>query len=199
VEDVKVIHRLIPIEESSDEMVIKECLSGNKAAYAILVQRHQRAIYNLVYRMTGEDEMAKDIAQESFVSAYSALKTFKGRARFSSWLYRITLNKCRDYLRSKRGNDLSPIDHNSPPLSEEANPEYRLRAKEHDRTIQRVLSKLPLKYRELLILKHIEELDYKEIAAMLGLSLTNLKVRTHRAREMFKEILRGEGIDIAKN
>lgn len=181
--------------ESPDEMLIKQCLSGSKVAYATLVQRYQRPIYNLAYRMSGEKEAAKDIAQESFVAAYSSLKTFKGKARFSTWLYQITLNKCRDYLKSKRSNDLCVIDPDLPLVSEGADPEYRLKAKEQDKAIQQALRMMPPKYRELLILKHIEELDYKEMAELLGLSLTNLKVRTYRAREMFKEILKREGIN----
>lgn len=179
-------------EMRTDEYsIIKQCLGGDQEKYAILVERYQGMIHNLSYRMLGDAEAAKDVAQESFVSAYVALRNFQGGAKFSSWLCRIAMNKCRDYLRSKKGTlSVDVIAELS--ATKEACPEEAASKKQIRDGIQAALSSLPEDYREVIILKHIEGLDYREMEKILGISANILKVRTYRGREMLKKILTGK-------
>ena len=88
--------------------IIRQCLDGDADSYAVLVDRYKAMAYNIAYRMLGDGDAAKDMAQESFISAYVALGDFKFGSKFSSWLYRIVVNKCRDYL--KAGRDTVQVD-----------------------------------------------------------------------------------------
>src|SRR5512135_1896718 len=84
---------------SDEETIIRNCLNGDAESYSILVDRYKSMIYNLAFRMVGDEDTAKDIAQESFIAAYSGLGQFRFGSKFSSWLYSIALNKCRDHLK----------------------------------------------------------------------------------------------------
>lgn len=168
--------------------IIEECRNGDSEIYAVLVERYQQMVYNIAYRMLGDTETAKDIAQESFISAYRALKTFKKDSKFSTWLCSIAINKCRDHLRSHRitvplDDALDVVSCNKP------NPEEVMSHKQTVRELQAALALLPDDYREAIVLKHIEGLDYKEMEAILGVNANVLKVRTHRARELLKKRL----------
>lgn len=173
--------------------IIEECRNGNIEVYAVLVERYQEMVYNIAYRMLGDAETAKDIAQESFISAYGALKTFKNDSKFSTWLYSITMNKCRDHLRGHTATvPLYEITEMTPCGG--LNPEEAMSRKQAVKELQAALALLPDVYREAVVLKHLEGLDYKEMEAILGVNANVLKVRTHRARELLRKSL-GEGGD----
>ncbi|MCL4491543.1 MAG: sigma-70 family RNA polymerase sigma factor [Nitrospirae bacterium] len=174
-------------------LVIKQCMDGNAEAYAILVERYKGMVYNIAYRMLGDAEAANDIAQESFISAYVGLKDFKRSAKFSSWLCSIAINKCRDYLRSKK--DTVSIDEIAEASAAgTATPEDAACNRQMAQGIQTALNELPEDYCEAIVLKHIEGLDYKEMEDILGVSANVLKVRTHRGREMLKKLLKERGV-----
>jgi len=178
----------IPEEEYS---IIRQCIDGNPEAYAILVRRYQDMIYNVTYRILGDPEGANDMAQETFISAYMALKDFKNSSKFSSWLCSIAINKCRDNLRSRK--DSIPLDDiEEVCASNMANPEEMTHKRQVMQNLQRALNALPRDYKEVIILKHVEGLDYREMETILGVSANVLKVRTYRARETLKEILKEE-------
>ncbi len=173
-----------------EENIIRNCLDGDAESYSILVNRYKTMIYNVAFRMVGDEDTAKDLAQESFIAAYKGLRQFRFGSKFSSWLYSIALNKCRDYLKMAKNlvstDELPDMDLLS---GSETSPE-RAAAEAQDKDIlQQALDALPLEYRQVLILKHIEELDYQEIADITGTSVAALKVRAHRGREMLKKIL----------
>lgn len=178
--------------QSEEYSIIRQCLNGNADMYAILVERYKDMIYNIAYRMLGDMEAANDIAQESFISAYVALKDFKRDSKFSSWLCSITINKCKDYLRTKK--DTISIDEIAEVSTAKiATPEETVYKRQLDQDIQIALNELPEDYREAIVLKHIEGLDYKEMEDILGISANALKVRTHRGREMLKKLLKERG------
>ncbi len=172
---------------ADEDLIVQQCLDGDQGKYALLVERYQDMIHNLSYRMVGDVEVARDVAQESFISAYLALKNFQRNAKFSSWLCRITINKCRDYLRSKK--DFVSVDNLAELSAPEVSPEEAASRKQVRDGIQTALNSLPEDYREVIILKHIEGLDYREIEKILGISVNTLKVKAHRGREMLKSIL----------
>jgi RNA polymerase sigma-70 factor (ECF subfamily) len=180
-------------QQSGEANIIRQCLDGATDAYAILVDRYKAMVYNVAYRMLGDSDMAKDIAQESFIAAYGGLKTFKQDAKFSSWLYTIVLNKCRDHLRLAKENvpidDLSEVRPGSG-----SSPEQRAADRQRSDLLQQALDALSPQYREVLVLKHIEQLDYQEIAAITGTSVPALKVRAHRGREMLRKLLEKSGV-----
>lgn len=180
-------------QQSEEANIIRRCLDGETDSYSILVDRYKMMVYNVAYRMLGDGDTAKDIAQESFIAAYGGLKTFKQDAKFSSWLYTIVLNKCRDYLRLAKENipldDISDVRPGSG-----ISPEQAAANHQSNDMLQQALDALSAEYREVLVLKHIEELDYEEISAITGTSVSALKVRAHRGREMLRKLLEKSGV-----
>lgn len=178
---------------TEDYSIIEQCRNGNAEAYAVLVGKYQRMVYNVAYRMLGDGETANDIAQDSFIAAYEGLKRFRNDAKFSTWLCGITINKCRDHLKGRKPH--VPMDEIAEPADSKAlNPEEELARKQSGKGIQRALEALPEDYREVIILKHIRGLDYKEMEEILGVGVGALKVRTHRARELLKKHLVERGV-----
>ncbi len=145
--------------------------------------------------MLGDADTANDVAQESFISAYEGLRHFRFSSKFSSWLTSIVLNKCRDHIRSRRPtvgvDEIAEIRE-----TRRRDPEQEAMAGESADALQKALSSLPPDYREAIILKHIEELDYQAISEILGVSIAALKVRTHRGREMLKDLLMRSGVTL---
>jgi RNA polymerase sigma-70 factor (ECF subfamily) len=183
----------ITMRSNEEETIIRKCLDGDADSYAILVDRYKAMVYNVAYRMVGDEDTAKDLAQESFIAAYNGLGQFRFGAKFSSWLYSIVLNKCRDHLRLTKEtvstDDIADVKPDSG-----VSPEQAVAAGQSKDLLQQALGVLPEDYREVLILKHIEELDYQEIAAITGTGITALKVRAHRGREMLRKILEEAGV-----
>jgi RNA polymerase sigma-70 factor (ECF subfamily) len=150
-------------------------------------------MYSIAYRMLGDQDAANDMAQESFISAYTGLRNFQYGSKFSTWLYQILMNKCRDYLRSGKNrvsvDDIAELRSDPGDTPEQSTQAHQLRD-----AVQEALASLPPDYREVIVLKHLEELDYEEISKILGASVTALKVRAHRGREMLKIILERAGM-----
>jgi RNA polymerase sigma-70 factor (ECF subfamily) len=182
--------KLMHAEEYS---IIRDCRNGRSDRYAILVDRYRSLAYNCAYRMVGDPDVAQDMAQESFIAAYQSLGEFKFASRFSSWLYAIIVNKCRDHLRAAKPrtsvDDLLEIRQDQAP-----SPEEQAASRQTGDVLQDALNALPMEYREVLVLKHVQELGYNEIAEMLGASVGALKVRAHRGREMLREKLEEAGV-----
>lgn len=175
----------------SDQDIIAACLSGNVKAYAALVERHQHRVFNVLYRFLGNREASQDMSQEAFITAYQKLHMFSGRSKFSTWLCQIALNKARDMLRGQGVESLCDDleDHKDELSAPDGNsPHRRAEMAQENARVQRVLNKMPAHYREVLILKHLEGYSNEEIAEMLDASVENIKVRTFRARQTFKQL-----------
>ncbi len=181
-------------DQQSDEVaIIRQCLDGDADSYSILVDRYKTMVNNAAYRMVGDGDTAKDIAQESFIAAYTGLEQFKFGSKFSSWLFSIVLNKCRDHLRlTKETVSTDEIADIRPDKG--LSPEQYASSRQSGDTLQRALDALSPEYREVLILKHIEDLDYQEISVITGTGIAALKVRAHRGREMLRKVLEGAGV-----
>lgn len=177
--------------ESPDQVVIAACLSGKVQLYAVLVERYQSQVFNLLYRFLGNREASEDVSQMTFITAYEKLHMFSGKSKFSTWLCQIALNKARDLVRGKNleslCDDLADYAELIAGLDSDM-PHHRLETMQENANVQKVLNELPIHYREVLILKHLEECTNEEIADMLGATVENVKVRTFRARQMFKQI-----------
>ncbi len=180
-------------QRPDEEAVIRRCWGGEAEAFAVLVDRYKHMVYNVAFRMLGDADTAKDVSQESFIAAFGGLGQFKASAKFSSWLYSIVLNKCRDHLRLAK--DTVSTDDIAGVLADPGiSPEKAATAHEGGDLVQRALAALPADYREVVVLKHIEELDYEEISAITGVGVSALKVRAHRGREMLRKLLEDAGV-----
>ncbi len=180
-------------QQPDEEAIIRQCLDGDEDSYSVLVDRYKTMVYNVAFRMLGDGDAAKDIAQESFIAAYAGLDRFRFGSKFSSWLYSIVLNKCRDHLRTAK--DTVSMDDLAEVMPDKGiSPEQTTSAHQSSDVLQRALDALPAEYREVLILKHIEDLDYQEIAAITGTGIPALKVRAYRGRDMLRKILERAGV-----
>ena len=149
--------------------------------------------------MLGRRADAEDVAQQAFVEAYAALDRFRSDGRpngFGSWLLRIAVNRCKDVLKSKKRSEESldgdAGDRDALFAHQPSDPEAQLCEANNRRALERALASLPPKYREVLVLKDVEELPYEEIREILRLPITTLKIRVLRARAMMREALAGK-------
>ncbi|MHB1677123.1 MAG: RNA polymerase sigma factor [Sulfuriferula sp.] len=175
----------------SDQEIISDCLKGNIHAYAELVRRHQRMVFNVLYRFLGNYEASQDISQETFITAYQKLYMFNGRSKFSTWLCQVALNKARDMLRGQGIESLcDDLEDHQEGLagSDRDTPHFQFEMSQENERVQQVLNKMPAHYREVLLLKHLEGFSNEEIVGLLNTTIENIKVRTFRARQMFKQI-----------
>ena len=180
----------MPIEHggSNDEAkLIARSLKQDPDAFGQLVERYATVIVNLAYRMVGDRTEAEDLAQETFVAAFKSLPTFRAESKFSTWLYRIAANKCKDWLRAKRpgqgGQDVD-IDEvfDEGVVAEERTPERLLSQQQVAAQLDRAIQRLPPLYREAFVLKHVEGLSYEEMQEIVGVNADTLKMRVYKGR-----------------
>lgn len=177
-----------------DEVLIEEA-KQDATAFGELVQRYQDRLYNFLYRMTGNREDAQDLAQETFLRVYRALHRFRQGAPFKPWLYRIAINLAVNHRRSRRPTAL--LDDEYPSPSGFSSPEVSAEMHEVQRQIRAALMELPEHYRAAILLRHVDELSYEEMAQAQDLPLGTAKVRLHRARLLLQEKLRAAGIRLS--
>ena len=176
--------------EQSDEDLVRQCRSGEIKSFDLLVERHQRTIFNLALRMVRDSDDAADVSQSVFVKAYENLERFDPQFRFFSWLYRIAVNESLNALEQKRrfegleGNDLA-----ADTADEKDDDTVR-----EERRIQDGLMMLSVDQRAVIVLKHMQGLSYREIAQVLDLPEKTIKSRLFSARQTFKDILKKKGV-----
>ncbi|MER2028870.1 MAG: RNA polymerase sigma factor SigW [Solibacillus sp.] len=176
---------------------IKQVLKGDQNAYADIVNLYQHKLYQVCYRMLGNKQEAEDIAQEAFIRAYINLHSYDQNRKFSTWLYRIGTNLCIDRIRKKKPDyyldaevaGTEGLDMYSQIASEEQLPEEAVEQMELQDRIQYEISRLPDKYRSVIVLKYIEELSLQEISEILDMPLGTVKTRIHRGREALRKQL----------
>lgn len=176
---------------------IEQVLKGDQNAYSDIVNLYQHKLYQICYRMLGNMQEAEDITQEAFIRAYINLHSFDQKRKFTTWLYRIGTNLCIDRLRKKKPDyyldaevaGTEGLDMYSQIAIEEALPEEQLEQMELQERIQYEISRLPEKYRSVIVLKYIEELSLQEISEILDMPLGTVKTRIHRGREALRKQL----------
>ncbi len=182
----------------SDEELVEACQSGEASAFDILVARWEDRIRGAAFRFLGSEEEARDVAQEAFLKAYRALSTFKREARFSSWLYQIATNLCRDRLRRRRTRatvSLEALEENGPVMVE-TRPGAHERLLERDlaRAVRRAIDALPEEQREVVILKEYQDLTFLEIAHALDVPVSTVKTRLYRGLDQLRLRLERERV-----
>jgi len=189
------------IDADEDIEFVLACQKGDTEAFAVLVERHQKQILNIAFRMTGDYDEACDIAQEAFISAYRSIRKFKAEAKFSTWLYRIVINYSKNRLKQMRGRDrregvslddsgeikTEGILNKSP--GDCANPGTHLEMREREAQVQKCINSLDEEYREVLVLRDIQGFSYEEIRDILKIPDGTVKSRLSRARRALKDCL----------
>jgi RNA polymerase sigma-70 factor (ECF subfamily) len=161
-------------------------LEGDVQAFASLVERYERVLYNLALRMLGDVEEARDATQTAFLKAWENLARFNPRYRFFSWIYRITVNQCLNQIDRRRRHEPLDPDFELPSREDAA---ARLRAREASEQVQGALLQLTPQHREVVILRHFLEMSYGEIAGTLEIPEKTVKSRLYEARQKLCELL----------
>jgi len=182
----------------SDEELVEACQAGESSAFDVLVARWEDKIRGAAYRLLGSEEEARDAAQEAFLKAYRGLPAFKQEARFSSWLYQIAINLCRDRLRRRKGRtmvslealeEVGPVIAGREPAALDLVQQLDLR-----RAVRRAIGELSEEQREVVILKEYQGLTFLEIAQALDLPISTVKTRLYRGLGQLRLSLEDEGI-----
>ncbi len=185
----------------SDEELIEACQAGESSAFDLLVGRWEDRIRGACWRLLGSDEEARDVAQEAFLKAYRGLAGFKSEARFSSWLYQIAINLCRDRLRRRRTRStvsLEELERAGPVLVARGPGAHdALVRKDLASAVRRAMAELAPEQREVLILKEYQELTFPEIAEALCLPVSTVKTRLYRGLVQLRLRLEREGVGSA--
>jgi len=177
--------------------VIRRVLAGDTQAFERLVEENEKKVYALALRMVGSPEDAQDIAQESFVKAYTSLGSFRGESRFSVWLYRLTYNICIDFIRRRRRNQtvaLTVTDEDGETAEldipdERCSPEAVVETRQLRKVLAECVEALPGHHREIIVMREITGLSYQDMAQALGISEGTVKSRLARARRKLAALL----------
>jgi RNA polymerase sigma-70 factor (ECF subfamily) len=176
-----------------DTQLVKASQQGNQDAFAFLVQRHQRRVFNLVLRMLRDYEDASEITQAAFLAAWQGLPSFRDEARFATWLYRIAYNCALKQLERRKRERSLQTAMEAEQILEGVNREKRaedlLELRDRQAIVREQIEKLPAKYRSVLILRHLQEMTYEEMADILTMPIGTIKTHLFRARNLLKECL----------
>jgi RNA polymerase sigma-70 factor, ECF subfamily len=183
-----------------ERMLIRRLQQRDERAFEEMVRLYQHKVYNLVYRMIGSQEEAEDVAQEVFVTVFKAIDTFRGEAKFSTWLYRIAANHCKNrikYLGRRHQKATGELDEAAERELQDAQPSAMrphvdgpdavLEGLQLERAVQEGIAALDEEHRVLIVLRDVEDMSYDEIASITGLAEGTVKSRLHRARLALKE------------
>ena len=191
---------LMNFSVAADRDLVSSAITGLEGGFEELVHRYQRPISAYVYRMVGDYEAALDLTQEIFIKVYNSLARYRAEFKFSTWIYKIAHNCAVDYLRRNNVREQSLVSgtegdtYEIPLESTKPTPEQESEREERRIEIESVVRALPAAYRELIILRHSQDLTYEEIVEVTGLPLGTVKNRLFRAREMMRSEFLGRGI-----
>lgn len=169
-----------------DYSIIRRFLEGDSAAFQILVRRHKEKVRNIIYITMNNSALVDDIAQDVFITVYRNLKHFRFESQFTTWLYRITVNRCKDYLRKMNVRKIFFPVEDGIEVSDYSTP---VENNDISKIVMDAIFKLPIKLRMPLIMKDIEGFSYQEISESLNCEMGTVKSRIFRGREKLKEIL----------
>ena len=183
-------------DDISNAELVKKSQLGDKNAFEELVRRHQELVFSLAYKLTGNRELANDVAQEAFIRAWKAIQKFRGDSTFSTWIYRITVNTAWTLRKKAKKHYSLNIEDTQEPvvIDEKKDPEFLAINSDLSSVLKKALDQIPVEQRIIVELKNIEGRSHKEIAEYLDISVTAAKVRLHRAHQKLRIIL--EEIDV---
>ena len=179
------------MSEDDDAAAVGECLAGNGQAFARLVERYERPVYNVALRMLRNPEDARDVSQNVFLKAYQGLAQYDPQYRFYSWIYRIAINESLNLLRLRR-REAGPVDEQQP--SDGPGPAESLAEDVTQREVADAIDCLKPDYRAVIVLKYVAERSYEEIAGILGIEVKTVRSRLFTARQLMKDRLAARGM-----
>lgn len=176
---------------AKDTYVIAQVLQGDAEAFGTIVKKYEKPVFNLMLRATGSQDEAADLTQEAFLKAYDKIATYRAGKSFFAWLYTIGLNVVRDHLRRQKRNPLLARDglESARSLNLSATGAGETERRLAIQSLFQALKKLPLDYREVLLLRYREGRPSKEIAKILGITVSGAKMRIHRGLEKLRAIM----------
>ncbi|HOO71111.1 MAG TPA: RNA polymerase sigma factor [Spirochaetota bacterium] len=189
------------MSNTDDLKNIEKVLAGDLEAFTPIIKKYQEMVFRYVYSKFNNYDEALDVTQDIFIMAMEALKSFRGESKFSTWLYSIMVNYCKNYR--KKQNRYNVVSMNSSKTDEDYDlqfPDERERPEDdvilNDslRIMKEEIENLPDDYKEILVLRDIDGLSYNDISDILGINLSNVKVRIHRGRELLKNRLYERGL-----
>jgi RNA polymerase sigma-70 factor, ECF subfamily len=175
-------------EGIGDAECVRRVQQGDTDSFEILVRRHQRTIFNLVYRLLGDYDEAAEVAQEVFLSAYKSIGQFRGDANFSTWLYRIGLNHASTRRKSLNNTQQRhvPLDGTELIADGAVDPAKSFEHKEIQQRVQQALNSLDPDDARIILLRDLQDVPYEDVAEMLDIPVGTVKSRLHRARQALK-------------
>jgi len=193
------------VKHKEEQLLVDRCQQGDRDSFAKLMRLHERQIYNFTYRMLGSAEEAEDLTQDIFIAVFKGIKSFRGEAKFSTWLYRIALNQTRNrikYLarrnffakRTKRaglGEDMGLETPETLP-DRGPSPEQWAMTKDLAAQVQECLNQMGHQAQQILLLRDVQGFSYEELSEMLSLKPGTVKSRLHRARNALQQCLAGK-------
>lgn len=182
----------------TDEELVKRLKSNDENAFNELIERYKKMAFSLAYNMTGNIEDAEDISQEAFAIVYTQIAKFREESSFKTWFYKIVLNLCRKHYRKNQITSIIPLhffgkegEEKEIDIKVESTPESELSAKQIGKSIMTAITKLPIKQREVFVMKHLKGMKISEIAGILGCAEGTVKAHLFRAIQKLQERLRG--------
>jgi RNA polymerase sigma-70 factor, ECF subfamily len=188
----------------TDDELVARSIGGDAESFNELITRWERPIYALAYRVIGREEDARDVCQETFLRAFRALPGFKGEAKFSSWLYRIALNLCRDWIRRQRRAPVVQMPEGIEPseLAAERGPvesiEELVGRRQLSAVVEEAMRLLPDEQRTAIVLKEYHGMTFQEIADMQGCPLSTVKTRLYQGLTVLRRHLERNGVALSR-
>ena len=176
-----------------EEKVISDILRGNLNAFQIVVKQYQNLVYSILNRMLTNDEDIEDVGQEVFIKVFENLKSFKRESKLSTWVAKITYNIAINYLKKKVKKKYDNLDDSIDFQFSSETPESKLIGKEFDEYLNQLIRELPLQYRTVITLYHLDELNIQEVHKITKFPEGTIKVYLLRARKLLKEKLQKDG------
>ncbi|ANF52128.1 hypothetical protein A0O34_17105 [Chryseobacterium glaciei] len=176
-----------------EEKTINEILKGNLGAFQHIVKQYQNLVYSILNRMMNNDEDIEDVGQEVFIKVYDHLKSFKRESKLSTWIAKITYNVAVNYIKKNAKHQFNTIDDHSNFQFSSETPETKLIGKEFDIYINRLISELPVQYRTVITLYHLDDFSIQEIQKVTKFPEGTIKGYLFRARKLLKEKLKKDG------
>lgn len=177
----------------NEEKTINDVLKGNLSAFQHIVKQYQNLVYSILNRILSNDEDIEDVGQEVFIKVFNNLKNFKRESKLSTWIAKITYHVALNYIKKNSRHYFDTIDENSDFQFASETPETKLIGKEFDAYINRLISELPLQYRTVITLYHLDEFSIQEIQNITKFPEGTIKGYLFRARKLLKEKLEKDG------
>lgn len=186
--------------DDNEKILVEKSAGGDVQAFETLIKSHQNKVYNIALRMTKDPEDARELSQDALVRAFIAIKKFRGDSSFATWLYRITMNVCTDFLRKKSKAVVFSIDQgisgyeNEQTLQfadDKPGPDDISEKNQLKKLVRDAMDMLPPEHRQVLVLRDLMDMPYKDIAHTLNVNEGTIKSRINRARESLKKVITG--------